>query len=75
MNGEGMKIRKDSGCKICNIIRWYLMIGVPLLVFMWAQPDLGYLRGYVLTNILAVAISTCLICLVAWKYYNEYWRK
>ena len=55
----------------CKYIRWYFMIGVPILVFTWLQPVLTFFRGLNLSNIAAAGITIALIGVVVWKYYNE----
>ena len=47
------------------------MIGVPILVFTWLQPELTFFRGLNLSNIAAAGITIALIGVVVWKYYNE----
>jgi len=52
------------------------MIGsVPILLLMLAGVELPALRGWLLTNIASFIIGAGLVLLVAWKAWNEYWRK
>jgi hypothetical protein len=67
--------RQTEDCQICKIIRWYLMIGVPMIVLLWSRPDIEYLRGYRLPNIVATLITGALVAVIGWKYYQEFWRK
>ena len=66
-----MFTNKNEDCLVCKYIRWYFMIGVPILVFTWLQPELNFFRGLNLSNIAAVVVTIALIGGVVWKYYNE----
>ena len=47
------------------------MIGVPIVIFTWMQPELNFFKGLNLANIAATAIMVGLIVVIAWKYYHE----
>ena len=70
-----MLFNNSEDCQVCKYIRWYFMIGVPIVFFTWMQPDLFFLKGLDLGNIFASAIMVGLIGVIAWKYYNERGRK
>ena len=61
---------QTEDCEICKIVRWYLMIGVPLVILLWSRPDIEYLRGFMLTNIVGSGITVALVVVVGWKYYH-----
>jgi hypothetical protein len=48
---------------------------VPILLLMLAGVELPVLRGLLLTNIAAFIIGAALVLLLAYKVWNEYWRK
>jgi len=66
---------KSEDCQVCKYIRWYFMIGVPVVFFTWMQPELNIFKGLDLGNITAAAIMAGLVGVIAWKYYNERGRK
>jgi disulfide bond formation protein DsbB len=66
-----MITNNNEDCQVCKYIRWYFMIGVPIVIFTWMQPELNIFRGLNLSNIVAAAITIGLISLIAWKYYHE----
>lgn len=66
-----MITNNNEDCQICKYIRWYFMIGVPIVVFTWMQPELNIFKGLNLSNIAATAITLGLISVIAWKYYHE----
>jgi len=70
-----MAVNKSEDCQVCKYIRWYFMIGVPIVFFTWMQPELNIFKGLDLGNIFAAVIMISLIGLVAWKYYDERGRK
>jgi hypothetical protein len=63
-----------NNCLVCKYIRWYLLIGLPILFFIWTRPNLPILEGISLVNILAFFIVTGLLVTVIWKYINEHKR-
>lgn len=62
-------------CPSCVLIRRFLIGSVPILLLMLAGVELPALQGFLLTNIASLLIGTGLVILVAWKAWNEYWRK
>lgn len=70
-----MADRKTEDCQICKFIRWYLMLGIPVIALMWAQPEMNYLQGVDATKILGSLFFLALVAVVAWKYYDEFGRK
>ena len=56
-----MVANKNEDCQVCKYIRWYFMIGVPIVFFTWMQPDLYFLKGLDLGNIFATAVMIGLI--------------
>ena len=70
-----MAVNKSEDCQVCKYIRWYFMVGVPIVFFTWMQPELNIFKGLNLGNIFAAVIMISLIGVVAWKYYDERGRK
>lgn len=68
------KDRKND-CAMCRIIRVYLMIGAPIVVMMMLGQEAKVLQGVLLTNIFALLIGVAFVALVAWKAYDEFWRR
>ena len=66
-----MSIEKNDDCQVCKYIRWYLMIGMPVLFITWMRPELNRCRGLDLSKSAASLITIGLVSLVAWKYYHE----
>ena len=66
-----MVANKSEDCQVCKYIRWYFMIGVPVVFFTWMQPDLNIFKGLDLGNIFAAAIMVGLVGVIAWKFYDE----
>jgi hypothetical protein len=69
--GEKMLFNTSEDCQICKYIRWYFMIGMPIVFFVWMAPEVGFIRELNLANIAATGIIIGLICVVGWKYYHE----
>ena len=70
-----MEKGNKNDCPMCRIIRVYLMIGVPIVILMMLGQEAEALQGVLLTNIFAVIIGVAFVALVAWKAYDEFWRR
>lgn len=66
-----METRAKDDCQVCKYIRWYLLIGLPMLVITWLQPEMNIFRGLDLSMIAATGIMIGLVTLIIWKYINE----
>ncbi len=62
-------------CQICKIIRIYLMIAVPIVFMLAVRPELTILREIQLTSVVSTAIGIGFVLTVAWRAYDEFWRK
>ena len=63
------------GCAVCRLIRIYLMVAVPLIIAIALGPKLEFLREIDLVKGTAALAVLGLACTVAWRAYQEYWRK
>ena len=66
-----MIFNRNQDCEVCKYIRWYFMIGLPIVFFIWMAPEVQFIREINLANVFATGIMVGLTCLVAWKYYHE----
>ena len=64
-----------AGCAVCRLIRIYLMVAVPLIIAMALGPELDFLKEIDLTKVAASFAVLGLALTVAWRAYQEYWRK
>jgi|GEM_PF-1846381 hypothetical protein len=62
----------QNDCLVCKYIRWYLLIGLPVLILVWTRPNLVVLEGLNLISIVSYLIGLGLIATIIWKYFNEY---
>ena len=64
-------------CAVCRLIRVYILIAVPMIGLVWLNPDSSneFLSEFSLTNIFAYLVGIVFVSLVAWKAYNEYWKR
>jgi len=42
---------------------------------MWTQPELTFLRGLHVTNMIGWLFFAALVVVIGWKYYDEFGRK
>lgn len=62
-------------CAVCRIVRLYLIIAVPLIIAMALGPELDFLKEIDLSKVTAALAVLGLAVTVAWRAYQEYWRK
>ena len=64
-------------CAVCRLIRVYILIAVPMIGLVWLNPASSneFLSEFSLTNIFAYLVGIVFVSLVAWKAYNEYWKR
>ncbi len=64
-------------CPVCKLIRVYIMIAVPMMGLVWLNPDSSseFLSEVSLTNLFANLVGLGFVSLVAWKAYNEFWKR
>ena len=66
-----MIFNRNEDCEVCKYIRWYFMIGIPILFIVYLSPEVGFIKEINLSNVFATGITIGLIIVVAWKYYHE----
>jgi len=64
-----------AGCAVCRLIRVYLLIAVPLIIALAFGPEPESLKEIDLINLVAGCVAMGLVVTVAWRAYQEYWRK
>ena len=71
-----MKSKKDAGetCKVCKLIRIYLIVCVPMLIVLYTKPEISALKGILLTDLFATIIGVGFVVTILWKSYLEFWK-
>ena len=71
-----MKPRKksDEACKVCRLIRIYLIVCVPMLIVLYTKPEISALKGIMLTDLFATIIGVGFVATILWKSYQEFWK-
>ena len=62
-------------CKVCRLIRVYLLVAVPVLMMMWIRPDFQIPAGIDGRAVIGYAFGVGVILMVAYKYYTDIYRK
>jgi len=65
---------KQPPCEVCRLIRNYLLVAVPIVIIIYAQPQVTGFREIDLTQTAAALCALLLIVVVAWKAYREFWK-
>jgi len=64
----------DQPCKVCKLIRYFMLVAVPLLVLIGTRPDVAVPSipiEMLFTNFVAVAF----ISVLAFRVYKDYFSK
>jgi len=61
-------------CKVCRLIRVYVMVAVPILMMMWVQPDFHFPEGVDERAWLGYGVGIALVLMIAWRVYVDYYR-
>ena len=64
----------DQPCKVCKLIRYFMLVAVPLLVLIGTRPDVAVPAipiEMLFTNFVAVAF----ISVLAFRVYKDYFSK
>ena len=62
-------------CKVCRLIRVYLLVAVPVLMMMWIRPDFQIPAGIDGRAVIGYAFGVGVVLMVAYKYYTDIYRK
>jgi hypothetical protein len=62
-------------CAVCRIVRLYLIIAVPLIIAVAFGPESSFLTEIDLLRLVSYLIGLGFVATVAWRAYQEYWRK
>ncbi len=64
----------DQPCKVCKLIRYFLLVAVPLLVLIATRPDIAvpaFPIEMMYTNFIVIAF----VCVLAFRIYKDYFKK
>lgn len=67
--------KKQAPCVVCKLIRFYLLVAVPIIIAIAIGPDTSLLRDLDLTEIASTIFGVGFVAVVLWRAYVEYWRK
>lgn len=62
-------------CKVCRLIRVYLLVAVPVLMMMWMQPKFQIPAGIDGRAVIGYGMGTAVVLMVAWRYYIDIYLK
>lgn len=62
-------------CKVCRLIRVYLLVAVPVLMMMWMQPNFQIPAGIDGRAVIGYGMGTGVVLMVAWRYYIDIYLK
>lgn len=65
----------QSGCAVCRLVRTYLFIAIPLIIAISLGAGSDFLAQIDLISLASVFVTVGLVVTVAWRAYQEYWRK
>lgn len=62
-------------CKVCRLIRVYLLVAVPVLMMMWIRPDFQIPAGIDGRAVIGYGFGLGAVLMVVYKYYTDIYRK
>jgi disulfide bond formation protein DsbB len=62
-------------CKVCRLIRVYLLVAVPVVMMMWLQPDFQIPAGIDGRAVVGYAFGIGVVLMVAYRYYVDIYKK
>ena len=62
-------------CRVCRLIRVYLLVAIPVLMMMWIRPDFQIPKGIDGRAIVGYTFAVGVVLMVAYKYYTDIYRK
>ena len=62
-------------CKVCRLIRVYLLVAVPVLMMMWMRPNFQIPAGVDGRAVVGYAFGIGVVAMFAYKYYIDIYRK
>ncbi len=62
-------------CRVCRLIRVYLLVAIPVLMMMWIRPDFQIPAGIDGRAVVGYTFAVGVVLMVAYKYYTDIYRK
>ena len=62
-------------CKVCRLIRIYLMVAIPVLLMMCIRPDFQIPAGVDGRALVGYAFGVGVVVMFAYKYYTDIHKK
>jgi hypothetical protein len=62
-------------CKVCRLIRVYLLVAIPVLMMMWMRPNFQIPAGVDGRAVVGYAFGIGVVVMFAYKYYTDIYRK
>lgn len=62
-------------CKVCRLIRVYLLVAVPVLMMMWIRPDFQIPTWIDGRAVIGYGFGIGASFMIAYKYYTDIYRK
>jgi len=62
-------------CKVCRLIRVYLLVAVPVVMMMWLQPNFQIPVGIDGRAVVGYAFGIGVVLMVAYRYYVDIYKK
>ena len=62
-------------CKVCRLIRVYLLVAIPVLMMMWIRPEFQIPAGIDARAIIGYAFGSGVVLMFLYRYYVDIYRK
>ena len=62
-------------CRVCRLIRVYLLVAIPVLMMMWIRPDFQIPAGIDGRTCVGYVFGIGVVVMFAYKYYTDIYKK
>ena len=62
-------------CRVCRLIRVYLLVAIPVLMMMWIRPDFQIPAGVDGRAVVGYVFGIGVVVMFAYKYYTDIYKK
>lgn len=62
-------------CRVCRLIRVYLLVAIPVLMMMWIRPDFQIPAGIDGRTFVGYVFGIGVVVMFAYKYYTDIYKK
>ena len=75
VKGEAVFQFGGPNCRVCRLIRVYLLVAIPVLMMMWIRPDFQIPAGVDGRAVVGYVFGIGVVVMFVYKYYTDIYKK